>query len=479
MEKTASSGLTIGVWQAGQLLRRLDAAGPLGAALRQRRHDLRDHVARAHHHHLVADPYVLARQVLLVVEGGRGDCDAAHLDRLQHRKGHQVAGAADVPDDVEQLRRRRRRRELPGDRPARLTAHHAQLAPERPLVDLDDYAVDLVVELVATLLPPAAALHHRLDAGVVVGVGVDLEAALAQPLDLLAMGGEVETAGRADAVAPDRKRSFGGERGVQLADRARGRVPRVGKGRFAGLGAAFVEGLEVGDRQVDLAPDFDQGRRVVDAQRDRLDRSQVLGHVLADAPVAAGCAADEDAVLIGERYRQPVDLRLGGVAELGGGDVEALEVVADARLPGPQLLLVAGVAEREHLLGVLDLGKALKRRRPDALRGRVGRAHLGVLRLDRPQLVEQRVVLVVADRRVVEDVVAAVVLRQLLPQLSGALLGPGRAHTDVGALAASISPKSQPRSFSRPPWSVRSKWIGVTEIRFCATALRSVPSISS
>ena len=66
-------------------------------------------------------------------------------------------------------------------------------------------------------------------------------------------------------------------------------------------------------------------------------------------------------------------------------------------LPGAQLLLVAGVAEREHLLGVLDLLEAVERRRADPLGGRVRRAQLGVLGLDRAQLVEQRVVLVVAD----------------------------------------------------------------------------------
>ena len=154
-------------------------------------------------------------------------------------------------------------------------------------------------------------------------------------------------------------------------------------------------------------------------------------------------------------------------------------MVADPGLPGPQLLLVAGVAEREHLLGVLDLLEAVQRRRAHPLGRRVGGAQLGVIGLDRAQLVEQGVVGVVADDRVVEDVVAAVVLRQLLAQLLRALLGPRRAHTEVGALAASISSKPQPRSRSRPPWSVRSKWIGVTEIRPWATALRSVPSISS
>ena len=108
--------------------------------------------------------HVLAGQVLLVVEGRGGDGDAADVDRLQHRERDQVAGAADVPDDLVQRRRRRRRRELPGDRPARLAPDHAELPPERPLVDLDDDAVDLVVERLAPLLPPVAALDDRLDA---------------------------------------------------------------------------------------------------------------------------------------------------------------------------------------------------------------------------------------------------------------------------------------------------------------------------
>ena len=346
---------------------------------------------------------------------------------------------------LEQLRRRRRRRELPGDRPARLAADDAQLAPERPLVDLDDDAVDLVVELVAALLPPAAALDHRLDVGVVAGVRVDLEAALAQPLDLLAVRGEVEAAGGADAVRPDRERPFGGERRVELADRAGGGVARVGKGRLARLGAAFVQRLEVGDRQVDLAAHFDQRRGILDAQRDRADRAQVLGDVLADPAVAAGCAADEHAVLVGERDRQAVDLRLARVAELGGADVEPLEVVADAGLPGAQLLLVAGVGEGEHRLGVLDLLEAVEGRRADALGGGVGGAQLGVVGLDRAQLVEQRVVFVVVDRRVVEDVVAAVVFRQLAPQLCGALLGRRRrSHRRWGR-----SPPASPRNPSR------------------------------
>ena len=56
-----------------------------------------------------------------------------------------------------------------------------------------------------------------------------------------------------------------------------------------------------------------------------------------------------------------------------------------------------------------------------------------MLRLDRAQLVEQRVVLVVADLGVVEDVVAVAVVMQLLAQLRGAFPGaPGSLHFPRG-----------------------------------------------
>ena len=98
--KTAPSGFTVGGPAGRALLRRLRLAGALVLARQLRRDHLGDHVAGPHHHHLVALAHVLAGQVLLVVEGRGGDGDAADVDRLQHREGDQVAGAADVPDDV-------------------------------------------------------------------------------------------------------------------------------------------------------------------------------------------------------------------------------------------------------------------------------------------------------------------------------------------------------------------------------------------
>jgi hypothetical protein len=68
-----------------------------------------------------------------------------------------------------------------------------------------------------------------------------------------------------------------------------------------------------------------------------------------------------------------------------------------------------------------DLGEPGDRLAADPLRGRVRGQQLGVLGLDAAQLVEQLVVDVVGDLRVVEDVVAVAVVGELPAQLLGAL----------------------------------------------------------
>ncbi len=290
---------------------------------------------------------------------------------------------------------------------------------------------------------------------------------------------ERDALGRPDAVAPHRQRPLGRELRVELADRPGGGVAGVHERRQALLGAALVQRGEVAERHVDLAADLDERRGVVDAQRDRRDRAQIVGDVLADHAVAAGRAALEDAVAVEQRDRQAVDLRLGDVAELRRLDPLAREVVAHPVDPRPQLLLAARVGEREHRLQVRDLVEAVERLAAGALRRRVGGEQLGVLGLDAAQLVEQRVVGVVADDRVVEDVVAPAVLAQLVAELRRA--PPDlrrRAHSTSRAAGASSRARSyRPRS-SIPAASVRSKCSGVTAMRPALIAARSVPGSS-
>ena len=296
---------------------------------------------------------------------------------------------------------------------------------------------------------PRRSCHaHALGDDLVLGVealdvAVHAEVVRAQPLERVPVARERDALGRPDAVAPHRQRALGGELRVELADRPGGGVARVHERRQALLGAALVQRGEVAERHVDLAADLDQRRGVVDAQRDGRDRAQVVGDVLADHAVAAGRAALEDAVAVEQRDREAVDLRLGDVAELRRLDPLARKVVAHPVDPRAQLLLAARVGEREHRLQVRDLVEAVERLAAGALRRRVGGEQLGVLGLDAAQLVEQRVVGVVADDRVVEDVVAAAVLAQLVAELRRAPRDlRRRAHSTSRAAGASSRARS-------------------------------------
>jgi hypothetical protein len=148
---------------------------------------------------------------------------------------------------------------------------------------------------------------------------------------------------------------------------------------------------------------------------------------------------------VAQRDRQPVDLRLGDELEARILDSLAREVVAHALDPGAQLLLRARVGEREHRLQVADLLEPAHRLGADALRRRVGRDELRALGLQRAQLVEQLVVLLVADDRVVEHVVAVPVVGELAAQLLDAL-DHVHAATLRTAAASSSAISSGPRS---------------------------------
>ena len=253
-------------------------------------------------------------------------------------------------------------------------------------------------------------------------VGRDLEPGLREPFELRRVRVEVDPLRRSQAVAPHRKRPGGGDRGVELANRARGRVAGVGERRLAGLRALLVEGGEGRSREVDLAAHLDERRRVLDPERDRLDRAQVLGHALPDLAVAAGGPAGKDPVLVDERDRQAVDLRLRHVLDLLERGPAVRSELPHPRVPGAQLLLVARVGERVHRPQVADRLELVERLGSHSLRGRVRCTELGMLLLEVAQLVQQRVVVGVRDLGVVEDVVAVVVVLDDPPQLGGALL---------------------------------------------------------
>jgi len=133
------------------------------------------------------------------------------------------------------------------------------------------------------------------------------------------MGGEVPSLHVADPVEPGGQGPRRGDPRIQLTQRTRRGVPRVGEGGFARGHPLLVELRKRRQRQVDLATDLDDGRiRRSGGQHGewyRGDGPEVGRDVFADLPVAPGSPHYQTAVLVSERNGQPIDLGLKDEAQ--------------------------------------------------------------------------------------------------------------------------------------------------------------------
>ena len=154
----------------GAGLRELPGLGRVGAFAGHVGDDLRDHLAGAAHDDDVALADVLAVDVVEVVQRGALDGDAADADGGEHGVGVERAGAADADRDPFELGRGLLRGELPGDGPARFAADRAQVALQAQVVDLDDDAVDVEGERVASAGPALAGGGDGVDPVVPLGL---------------------------------------------------------------------------------------------------------------------------------------------------------------------------------------------------------------------------------------------------------------------------------------------------------------------
>ena len=132
-------------------------------------------------------------------------------------------------------------------------------------------------------------------------------------------------------------------------------------------------------------------------------RADVGGDVLAGGAVAARGAAHQLAVLVAQRQRQAVDLRLGH--ERPASRRRQPQEAPDAGDELGHVLFVERVVEREHRHGVATLAN-----RPTAPRRPAATAiladQLGKARLDRVVAPAQRIVLGVRNRRRIVLIVA-------------------------------------------------------------------------
>ena len=134
-------------------------------------------------------------------------------------------------------------RELVGDGPPGRPRRGPELALQGEVVDLDHHPVDLVVEIVAPLLPRSAEVEGVVEAVDELTLGVDREAGpasqsrVAEWVGVSSSGGH-ETCGRSalparrrlqlpHLVGPEGQRPAGGDRRVLLPERAGRRIARV------------------------------------------------------------------------------------------------------------------------------------------------------------------------------------------------------------------------------------------------------------
>ena len=293
-------------------------------------------------------------------------------------------------------------RVLEGHRPAGRLGRAAEGLALGQGVDLDDRAVHVIGQLVPVLAQPLDALHTVAD-GIVLLIRHDGKAHGLHGVQGLGVAGVAAVRAVLHVEADDIQLAGGRHLGVELAHGARRRVAGIGEKLLAVDLPLGVELLKDGLGHIDLTADDEALRRVLDAKRQRAHRAEILRHVLADHAVAPGRAADEDAVFILEGHGEPVDLRLDRVAVAGGKQAVHAFTESIELIEGED---VCQALQRNLVPYLLKLAQGLA---ADALRGRIGRDELGVLRLKGFEPVHQHVVFIIGDdRRVVHIIELAV-----------------------------------------------------------------------
>jgi len=343
-----------------------EGAFAAGAAGIDHLDDLRDDIPGALNDDPVADADILAFDLILVVQGGAADGDAADLDRLHDRHRGEGAGAADLDLNIKNLRHLLAGRKLEGDRPARAPASGAKLFLVRYAVDLDDDAVDFVGELLAPFRHGAVVGQDRAGAADALNQRINPQPQALELVEHPGVSCEGEGVGLADAVAENGQGPAGGDPGVKLTQRSRRSVARIGEERLAPFLPLPVQSGEFTDAEDHLAADLKPARnRIIEFEGNRFDRPEVAGDLLAGVAVAAGGAEGEEAVDIDQLDGQAVELGLADILDL----FVAAEGAAGALVESEKLLLVQGVVEAEHGHSVGCGGEGLRGGAADALGG--------------------------------------------------------------------------------------------------------------
>ena len=324
--------------------------------------DLRNDVAGALDDDGIADPDVLACDLILVVQRRPADHDAADRDRLELGDRRQGAGTSDLDVDAVEHGLGLLGRKLVRDRPARGPADHAEPLLQVEPIDLVDHAVDVVAEPGARLGELCMGRQRTVGVGAERAVIVDLEPPSAQPVEERPIGFAGRLADLAPGIGEEAELARCCDLRVELPQRPGRRIARIGVDVEAIGRTCRVERREILVTHIDLAAHLDDIGNIVAGKRRRDvdDRCEIGRDVLTDFAVAAGGAEHEATLLVARRGREAVDLRLGD--HLDGARRVVLELLQEPPDTGEELLdvvVVERIAERQHRNGVADGLEAL------------------------------------------------------------------------------------------------------------------------
>jgi hypothetical protein len=377
---------------------------------------LRDDIARPLHHDRIADPHILARDLVLIVHRDVLHHDAAPRHRLDMRDRSERAGATDIDGDALDLALDLFGGEFVSDRPARATRHETEPVLQIQPVHFVNDTVDVVAETGAGVLNLRVESKRFFDGTNAPDQRIDRKAPGFERLQNLPMGLAREFRCFAPMIGEETQGPARGDGGIELTQRTRRGVPRVGEDLVAGFFLAPVHRREIGMAHIDLATDLEDVGDVAPAKvlGHVGNGAQIRGHVLPFRPIAPRGPKHEFAVLVTQAGGQPVDLWLGHQGQLFIRGKR--EKTAHTCREIVDVFAGKGIVERKHGPGMAHLLETLGGFRAYAMRGAVVADEFRKAFLDFVVAQAQQIIIGVGNRRRVVLIIAFVVRRDFFGQ---------------------------------------------------------------
>ncbi len=327
----------------------------------------------------------------------------------------QCAGTSHLHTDVFDHRTFLPRGELQRDRPAGSLRRPTERALLRDGIDFRHETVDLIRQRIAFHFPASVLLQQIVDALAYDAMRIDLESQRNQRIERFPMAVERRRPVDQQKVREVVELPGSGDRGIEVAQRARRGVAGIRKARLPFGVALGIQTIECSPIHDHLAANFVlRPVRPGGLQRQRFDGPRILCHVLADGSVASRDRLVEPAVAIVRRQRKPVHLQLDRIA-IG----LIAQQLAHAPVEVDQLALIERIVETQHRRRVPDLDESLARLAAHALRRRIRGRQFRMRGFERLQFAHHRVVFGVGDFRRIEHIVQMLVAAQFFAQMFG------------------------------------------------------------